>query len=81
MLRPEGLLVALNGADEQAAVDVEGVFLLAEPDRAGLEALAALALQDKLHVHVDRIFDLSEAADAHRHGEAGHTTGKLVLVP
>ncbi|WP_238011488.1 hypothetical protein KZZ52_47960 [Dactylosporangium sp. AC04546] len=41
MLRPEGLLVALNGVDAQAPTDVEGVFLLAEPDRAGLETLAA----------------------------------------
>ncbi|GAA2636512.1 NADP-dependent oxidoreductase [Dactylosporangium fulvum] len=81
MLRPGGLLVALNSVDTQAVTDVEGVFLLAEPDRAGLEALAALVLEGRLRVHVDRVFPLSQAAEAHRVGEAGRTTGKLVLTP
>ncbi|GGM48903.1 NADP-dependent oxidoreductase [Dactylosporangium sucinum] len=81
MLRPEGLLVALNGVDAQAATDAGGVFLLAEPDRAGLETLAALVVEGRLRVHVDRVFPLAEAAEAHRAGEAGHTTGKLILTP
>ncbi|MGC4748123.1 zinc-binding dehydrogenase [Micromonospora sp. DT201] len=58
-----------------------GLFLLAEPDRAGLEALTALVDAGKLRVHVDRMFPLAEAAEAHRPGETGRTTGKLVLVP
>jgi NADPH:quinone reductase-like Zn-dependent oxidoreductase len=80
-LRPEGLLVALNGEDARAATDVEGVFMLVEPDRAGLDVLAAHVLEGELRVLVDRVFPLSEAAAAHETGEAGHTTGKLVLRP
>lgn len=33
----------------------------------------------KLRLHVDKVFDLDAAAEAHRHIEAGHTQGKLVL--
>jgi NADPH:quinone reductase-like Zn-dependent oxidoreductase len=28
---------------------------------------------------VDSVFPLERAADAHRHGEPGHTAGKIVL--
>ncbi|WP_327009571.1 NADP-dependent oxidoreductase [Dactylosporangium sp. NBC_01737] len=80
-LGPEGALIALNGADAEAATGAGGVFLLAEPDRAGLEHLTALVLDGRLTVHVDRVFPLDQAARAHELGEQGHTTGKLVLVP
>jgi NADPH:quinone reductase-like Zn-dependent oxidoreductase len=81
MLRPEGLVIALNDPDARAATDAEGVFLLVEPDRAGLDALAANVLTGHLRVVVERAFPLAEAARAHESGEAGHTVGKLVLVP
>ncbi|MGI5237644.1 NADP-dependent oxidoreductase [Dactylosporangium sp. CA-139066] len=81
MLRPEGLVIALNAPDARAATDAEGVFLLVEPDRAGLDALAAHVLAGHLRVFVERVFTLAEAAKAHEVGEAGHTTGKLVLTP
>ncbi|MFI5912639.1 NADP-dependent oxidoreductase [Dactylosporangium sp. NPDC051541] len=80
-LRPEGLIVALNSEDAQDVVDVEGVLLLVEPDRAGLDVLAAHALEEELRVLVDQVFPLAEAARAHEVGEAGHTTGKLILRP
>jgi NADPH:quinone reductase-like Zn-dependent oxidoreductase len=80
-LAPEGALIALNGVDAAAATGAGGVFLLAEPDRAGLEHLTALVLDGRLTVHVDRVFPLDRAADAHRRGELGHTTGKLILTP
>ncbi|MET7418265.1 zinc-binding dehydrogenase [Dactylosporangium sp. NPDC005555] len=68
-------------ADEAAAIEAGGVFLLAEPDRAGLEHLTALVLDGRLTVHVDRVFPLAGAGSAHEFGELGHTTGKLVLTP
>ena len=54
---------------------------LAEPDHAGLEALALLADQGLLKVHVEKTFALQDAPAAHAHGETGRTTGKIVLVP
>jgi NADPH:quinone reductase-like Zn-dependent oxidoreductase len=80
-LRPEGLVVALNSEDARAVVDVEGVLMLVEPDRAGLDVLAAHALENELRVLVDQVFPLAEAARAHATGEGGHTTGKLILTP
>ncbi len=42
--------------------------------------LTALVEQGKLRVRA-RSFELGEVAEAHREGQAGHVTGKLVLVP
>jgi NADPH:quinone reductase len=42
--------------------------------------LTALVGQGKLEVRA-RSFELGEVAEAHREGQAGHVTGKLVLVP
>lgn len=35
----------------------------------------------RVEVRIDRTWPLDEAADAHRHLEAGRTTGKLLLIP
>ncbi|WP_370331219.1 NADP-dependent oxidoreductase [Mycolicibacterium hippocampi] len=43
--------------------------------------LIRLADEGKLKVTVDKVFSLGEAADAHRYLQAGHTRGKVVLVP
>jgi NADPH:quinone reductase-like Zn-dependent oxidoreductase len=53
--------------------------MLVSPDRAGLEALAALAEEGKLRVEIDETFPLAQAAEAHRHLEAGRAKGKVVL--
>ena len=42
--------------------------------------LTALVQQGRLEVRT-RSFELCEAAEAHREGQAGHVSGKLVLVP
>jgi len=79
-LRDEGVLVTLSGSSVAALreasagrVRIEGI--LVEPDRAGLEALAALDVRP----HVERTFPLEEAGAAHAQGEQGRTRGKLVL--
>lgn len=41
--------------------------------------LADHVLAGRLHVHIDRVFDLADAAEAHRYLEAGRTVGKLLL--
>ncbi|WP_434096432.1 NADP-dependent oxidoreductase [Streptomyces mobaraensis] len=84
-LRPGGTLVSLLPPDdafpraEAEAVGVRAVFMLVEPDHAGLRELGALVESGRLRVVLDRVFPLAEAAAAHRLGETGRTTGKIVL--
>jgi NADPH:quinone reductase-like Zn-dependent oxidoreductase len=87
-LRDDGLLIAIpSSADlaalEQAAGDrVRVTNMLVEPDRAGLEAIAALVESGALRVRVARSFPFAEAAAAHDLGERGEIGGgKLVLIP
>jgi NADPH:quinone reductase-like Zn-dependent oxidoreductase len=84
-LRDGGVLVTLAGASvaalrEAAADRVRVTGILVEPDRCGLEELAALVERGALRPHVERTFPLARASAAHELGETGRTTGKLVLV-
>jgi NADPH:quinone reductase-like Zn-dependent oxidoreductase len=84
-LRDGGLLVTLVGASvaslREAGRDrVRVTGILVEPDRYGLEELAALVERGELRPVVERTFPLEEASAAHELGETGRTTGKLVLV-
>src|SRR5215212_9912478 len=47
--------------------------------RGDLEDLARLAVRGELKVHVDVIFPLAEAAEAHRHMEGRRNRGKVIL--
>ena len=84
-LRDGGLLIAVPSSSgleplrEAAGDRVRVTGILVEPDRAGLEELAALVEAGELRVHVERTFPLEEAAAAHEAGETGRTKGKLVL--
>ncbi|MFE6737325.1 NADP-dependent oxidoreductase [Streptomyces tubercidicus] len=84
-LRPGGSLVSILPLDDAFPADrarearVRAGFLLVEPDRAGLEAVADLVNSGKLQVNVDRVVPLEDAAQAHALGETGRTTGKIVL--
>jgi NADPH:quinone reductase-like Zn-dependent oxidoreductase len=84
-LHPDGRLICLPSAaaaDALAAAAERGLRatgMLVEPDGDGLEDLARLVDQRRLRVLVSETFPLERAAHAHRAGELGHTTGKLVL--
>lgn len=84
-LRRGGSLISILPLDEtfpaeQAdAAGVHAVFMLVEPDQAGLRQIAALVDGGRLRVAVDAVFPLEKAAEAHALGEAGRTTGKIVL--
>jgi NADPH:quinone reductase-like Zn-dependent oxidoreductase len=71
----------LEALREAAADRVQVRHMLVEPDEGGLVALWLSVRTGKLRPHVERTFPLERAAEAHRLGEQGHTTGKLVLVP
>jgi NADPH:quinone reductase-like Zn-dependent oxidoreductase len=84
-LRPGGLIVnAPTGSwptfeEEAAAAGMRATTFKVAPDAATLAIIARLIDSGDVHVHVDRVFPLAEAAAAHRALEEGHTRGKLVL--
>lgn len=84
-LRDGGILITLPGSPpEQALTQAasrcqRAVWLLVEPDPAGLRALTALVEAGGLRPLIDRVFPIDQAAAAHRYGEAGGATGKIVL--
>lgn len=85
VLKPDGLMISLPSAAAKAAMDaaaargMRATGMLVEPDGDGLESLAALVVEGRLRVLVAETFPLERAADAHRLGEQGRTTGKIVL--
>ncbi len=86
VLRPGGTLVSILpvpvDAAELAAIAERGIryeSLLVEADHAGMQAIATLAETGALRAHIEATFPLAEAAKAHALGEAGRTTGKIVL--
>jgi NADPH:quinone reductase-like Zn-dependent oxidoreductase len=86
VLRDGGLLISVpSSADveplRRAASDrVRVTGILVEPDRTGMEAIAALVEDGALRVHLAQTFPLTEAARAHEVGESGRTGGgKIVL--
>jgi NADPH:quinone reductase-like Zn-dependent oxidoreductase len=86
VLRDGGVLITVPSSGDvgplrQAAGDrVRVTGILVEPDRAGLEAIAALVEDGALRVHVSETLPLEDAARAHELGESGRIGGgKLVL--
>ncbi|WP_182882692.1 NADP-dependent oxidoreductase [Microbispora sp. H10949] len=86
-LKPGGLLVSAVGGNpgitpqEAAALGVRLQIVSVRPSAPDLAELTALVEAGRLTVHVDLAVPLAEAARAHEQGQAGRTTGKIVLVP
>jgi NADPH:quinone reductase-like Zn-dependent oxidoreductase len=85
VLRPSGLLInAPTGswptmAEEAAAAGGRATGYRVSPDGATLAVISRLLESGAVKVYVDQVFDLEDAADAHRAIESGHTRGKVVL--
>jgi NADPH:quinone reductase-like Zn-dependent oxidoreductase len=85
VLHPDGRLICLPSAaaaEAMAAAAERGLRatgMLVEPDGDGLDDLARLVDDRRLRVLVAETFPLERASHAHRAGELGRTTGKLVL--
>jgi NADPH:quinone reductase-like Zn-dependent oxidoreductase len=85
VMHPEGRLICLPSAAAPAALaaaaerGLRATTMLVEPDGHGLEGLARLVDDRRLRVLVAETFPLERASHAHRAGELGRTTGKLVL--
>jgi NADPH:quinone reductase-like Zn-dependent oxidoreductase len=86
VLRPGGVLVSIApGAAPDLPERAAGLGvrvsppILVEPDGAGLETIAGLIDQGAIEVLVEEVFPLEDAAAAHRLGDSGRVSGKLVL--
>ncbi|MFI6815905.1 NADP-dependent oxidoreductase [Nonomuraea sp. NPDC050328] len=85
VLRPGGILVSLASpaeaylAEEAAAVGRRAVFMIVEPDQAGMRQVAELVEAGLLRPEVDRVLPLERAGEAHELSDARRTTGKIVL--
>lgn len=86
-LRPGGVLVTIvDRLNRELALKAghsgrRFAGLVVEPDRTGLEGLAALAEAGKLRVHVEKAFPLELAGEAHRFLAEARPRGKIVLTP
>ncbi len=85
VLRPGGLyiLVPTGSWPGYAAAAAEAGMRTTSykviPDGGVLATIARLLESGAIHVFVDRVFPLAEAASAHRELEKGRTRGKIVL--
>jgi NADPH:quinone reductase-like Zn-dependent oxidoreductase len=86
VLRPGGLVVSILpvGSDdfyeEADRLGVRALRMLVDADRTGMRAIAELVEAGQLRATIAGTFPLAEAAKAHRLGDTGRTTGKLVLL-
>ncbi|MDO9397035.1 MAG: NADP-dependent oxidoreductase [Herbiconiux sp.] len=85
VLRPGGLIInAPTGSwptfeEEAAAAGVRATTFKVAPDGSTLAVIARLIDSGDVRVHIDEVYPLTDAAEAHRALERGHTRGKLVL--
>ncbi|MDZ8171818.1 NADP-dependent oxidoreductase [Microbacterium xanthum] len=85
VLRPGGLYIMVptgswpEYAHAAAEAGVRATSYKVLPDGNALATISRLLESGAIQVYIDRIFELDEAADAHRHLESGHTRGKSVL--
>ncbi|MFE9774734.1 NADP-dependent oxidoreductase [Streptomyces sp. NPDC005931] len=86
VLRPGGVVVSILpvGTDEfyeeAERLGVRAVRMLVDADHTGMQEIAALAASGALRATIAGTFPLADAAEAHRRGGTGRTTGKLVLL-
>ncbi|MGH2937637.1 MAG: NADP-dependent oxidoreductase [Solirubrobacterales bacterium] len=85
VLRPGGIFVTVPSGvgptvhELAAARKQRSTGILVEPDPVGLAGLCDLIERGKLEIEVGEVFSLEQAAEAHRHAEASHGAGKIVL--
>ncbi|MFI8593334.1 NADP-dependent oxidoreductase [Microbacterium sp. NPDC078428] len=85
VLRPGGLIINVptgswpTFAEDAAAASVRASTYKVIPDGGALATIGRLLSSGAVAVYIDEVFDLDDAAAAHRALEAGHTRGKIVL--
>ena len=78
-LRRGGRLVSLAQPPPGSRDGYEVHYVFVRPDGDELRELAELVRAGQLRPHVEEVFPLERAGDAHERLEAGHVRGKLVL--
>lgn len=84
-LRSGGIVVSILpvGSDdlyrEAERLGVRAVRMLVDASRHDLLSITDLVEQGSLRATIADVFPLEQAAEAHRRGETGRTTGKMVL--
>jgi len=82
VLKNGGAIVSTLQKPDEAALarkHARGAHYLAKPDAGQLAEIAALIDAGTVHVVIDAIYPLEQAARAHRHMEDDHIAGKVVL--
>jgi NADPH2:quinone reductase len=82
LVKPGGRLVSIVEEPDGDMGSEHGIsldFIFVEPSAEQLGVLARLVDQRELTTNVQKIYSLSEAAEAHEVSAAGHVRGKLVL--
>ena len=85
VLRPGGLLVNAptgswpNYAEDCANAGIRSTGYKVAADGSTLAVISRLISSGDVTVHIDEVYDLEDAAEAHRTIEAGHVRGKIVL--
>jgi len=85
VLRPGGLYVLVptgswpGYGEAAAAAGVRTTSYKVIPDGGALATIARLLDSGSVQVYIEQVFELTDAPDAHRAIETGHTRGKVVL--
>jgi NADPH:quinone reductase-like Zn-dependent oxidoreductase len=78
-LRRGGRLVSVAQPPPERREGYETHYVFVRPDGDELRELADLVAAGQLRPHVEEVFPLERAAEAHERIEEGHVRGKLVL--
>jgi NADPH:quinone reductase-like Zn-dependent oxidoreductase len=81
LLRPGAVYATVVGAPPEAAnYDIRVEMVEMQPDPVRLAQLAEAFVNGEFKIPIAKVMKLSEAAEAHRLGQAGGAGGKIVLV-
>jgi NADPH:quinone reductase len=84
VLRPGGFLVSITYTPDASLAQAhqgQAARILVHVSGAQMAEIAKLLATGKLRIEIARTFPLAEATAAHQLLEAGHTRGKIVLIP
>lgn len=85
VLRPGGIIINVPSGswptlmEDATEAGVRSTTFKLSPDGSTLAIVSRLLQSGDVRVFVDQVFELEQAADAHRAIETGHTRGKVVL--